>query len=155
MASLETYISQFRSLHTNVTKGRRAPHKAILLIAIIEMMEDGKILTSQIFYDEVLEEAFNATWEKYIKNVKEFTPFVGTPFWHMNFEPFWNLIPRNAYADDKELFKNHTPGSYNKTIKEYVKYAEIDEDLFILLKEDEIRNKLKKILIDKYLSNCE
>lgn len=151
MAALETYISQFRSLHVNVSKGRRAPHKAILLLSIIQLFEDGKVLTPQIFYDEVLEKSFKETWAKYAKDIEGFTPYVGTPFWHMNFEPFWKLVPKNAYIDNKEIFSSHTPGSYNKAIKECVRYAEIDESLFTFLSDKEARDELKKVLIDTYL----
>lgn len=151
MATLETYISQFRSLHVNVSKGRCAPHKAILLLSIINLFENGKVLTPQIFYDEVLEKTFKETWAKYAKDIEGFTPFVGTPFWHMNFEPFWKLVPKNAYSDNKEIFSSHMPGSYNKVIKECVRYAEIDEALFTFLSDKEARDELKKVLIDTYL----
>lgn len=151
MATLETYISQFRSLHVNVSKGRRAPHKAILLLSIIQLYEDGKVLTPQIFYDEVLEKTFKETWSKYLKDIEGFSPFAGAPFWHMNFEPFWKLVPKNADIDNKEIFSSHTPGSYNKVIKECVRYAEIDEALFTFLGDKEARDKLRKVLIDTYL----
>lgn len=151
MATLETYISQFSSLHVNISKGRRAPHKAILLLSIIQLYEDGKVLTPQIFYDEVLKKTFKETWSKYLKDIEGFTPFAGTPFWHMNFEPFWKLVPKNAYIDHEEIFSSHTSGSYTKAIKEFVRYAEIDEELYALLSDKVARNELRKVLIDNYL----
>ena len=151
MTSLETYNQQFSSLHTNVTKGRKAPHKAILLISIIKLIEDKKILTPQIFYDEVLEKAFSEIWNKYAERTKGFSPFVGTPFWHMNYEPFWTLVPRAAYVGQEDLLQSRMPGSYSKTIKDVVKFAEIDEELFNLLNDEASRNILKKTLIDNYL----
>lgn len=151
MATLETYISQFGTLHVNITKGKKAPHKAILLLSIIEMFEKGKILTPEIFYDSELEETFAEMWEKFASHIEGFSPFAGTPFWHMNYEPFWTLIPRNAYANDKDIFSNKTPGSYSKTIKEFVRCARIDDDLFTVLQDKENRQQLKKTLIDYYL----
>lgn len=37
--TLHTYESQLTSLHTNVQKGTPSPHKAILLLAIIDLIE--------------------------------------------------------------------------------------------------------------------
>ncbi len=37
---LRHYIDAFSSLHTAKVKGRKAPHKAVLLLAIIDLIEE-------------------------------------------------------------------------------------------------------------------
>lgn len=39
--TLNKYISLFCSLHTNKQKGMPAPHKAVLLLSVIDMIEAG------------------------------------------------------------------------------------------------------------------
>ena len=41
---LRHYIDAFSSLHTAKVKGRKAPHKAVLLLAIIDLIEEEVIL---------------------------------------------------------------------------------------------------------------
>ena len=45
---LRHYIDVFSSLHTAKVKGRIAPHKAVLLLAIIDLIEEEVILTPYI-----------------------------------------------------------------------------------------------------------
>ena len=45
---LRHYIDVFSSLHTAKVKGRKAPHKAVLLLAIIDLIEEEVILTPYI-----------------------------------------------------------------------------------------------------------
>ena len=41
---LRHYIDAFSSLYTAKVKGRKAPHKAVLLLAIIDLIEEEVIL---------------------------------------------------------------------------------------------------------------
>ncbi len=89
----QTYLTYFQSLHTNKTKGHIAPHKAILLVSIIDQIEQGIIKSNRITLTESLEEQFMINWSRYVGTSEIFQPKVGTPFWHLNYEPFWRLVP--------------------------------------------------------------
>lgn len=38
---METYITQFKSLSTAIQNGKPAPHKAILLLSVIDLIAQG------------------------------------------------------------------------------------------------------------------
>ena len=40
---METYITQFKSLSTAIQNGKPAPHKAILLLSVIDLIAQGEL----------------------------------------------------------------------------------------------------------------
>lgn len=144
---LEDYIDFFSNLHTNKQQGKSAPHKAIMLLSVIDLISSQHITTNQIVYTEELEKCFLKNWKRYVKEVSIFKPKAGTPFWHLNSEPFWQLIPyEGGYVTIVKLQKGN-PYSAG-TIRKHIKYAVIDKELFLLLQDDSNRETLKRALIN-------
>ena len=52
MTELKHYIDAFSHLHTAVVKGHKAPHKAVLLLAVIDMVEEERIVNNHIHLSE-------------------------------------------------------------------------------------------------------
>ena len=53
--SLNEYTTLFSSLHTNKQKGMPAPHKAVLLLSVIDMIEAGVVRSNEIELSERIE----------------------------------------------------------------------------------------------------
>lgn len=47
-SDIAKYIQAFLSLNINEYKGEKAPHKPLLLLSIIQLMEDGVIVENKI-----------------------------------------------------------------------------------------------------------
>ena len=74
-----------------------------------------------------------------MKEVSIFKPKAGTPF--------WQLIPyEGGYATIVELQKGNPYSA--ATIHKYIKYAVIDKELFLLLRDSSNRETLKRALIN-------
>lgn len=143
------YAQAFASLHTNTQKGKPAPHKAFLLLAVIDLIEEGKIYDNQVCLSEELEDRYKLLWKKLLGKSMLFTPDICKPYFHMGHEPFWHLVS----ADGVEQYGVVEP-RYSKTwIREHYKYATIDDDLFRLLQDATVRAQLRVILISTYLTN--
>lgn len=89
MMELRHYIDAFSSLHTAKVKGHNAPHKAVLLLAIIDLIEEELIMTPYIDLSDELVERFNDIWHKYLGTSAIFTPDICKPYFHMQHESFW------------------------------------------------------------------
>ena len=50
------------------------------------------ITSNQIEFSERLEQQFQHNWSMYVGQSDVFQPRVGTPFWHLNNESFWQLV---------------------------------------------------------------
>ncbi len=165
MTELRHYIDSFSSLHTAKVKGHKAPHKAVLLLAIIDLVEEEVILTPYIDLSDGLIEKFEAVWHRYLGTSSIFTPDICKPYFHMQHEAFWRLVETNeadygmaaettpwvlAKKERKELPK----GSYSvQAMRRAFAYAEIDEMLFQLLQNADARAMLRVVLINTYLAN--
>lgn len=104
---MKTYLDYFSSLYTNTQKGVKAPHKAIMLLSVIDLVEYGVITSNQIEFSERLDPQFQHNWSRYVGQSDVFQPRVGTPFWHLNNEPFWRLVP---YEGSDEAIAIHLQG---------------------------------------------
>lgn len=164
MYDLQYYSNLFAHLHTAKRFGRPAPHKAILLLSVIDLVENGTIKSPHIPLSDELIKAFDDNWKRYLGALKLFTPDICKPFYHMQHEPFWCLREKEeAYsmmaaessptlhnAEKKDL----PQGRYTaKAMRSAFCWAEIDPALFHLLQNQESRGHLRVILISTYLQN--
>lgn len=147
---LGKYIEDFSNLHTNKRLGVIAPHKPILLLSIIDLIERKIISDNKVYLTNDLERTFKYLWTKYVGKSVLFNPDISKPFWHLNNEPFWHLkgIGRDGY---EWLVSSKSPYSV-KSLGKFC-YAELDRDLYDLLQNESIRAHLRVILISKYLNS--
>ena len=142
---LAYYEQCFGHLNVNKMGGQVAPHKPILLLAIMDLVECEVIMLPQIVLGEALIAAFKWNWARLVQKDIRFKPVIGTPFYHMSGEPFWKLIPKDP---------SYAPNTTNiTTLREYYEYAEIDPELFVLMLDADARQRLRKVLIETYLNN--
>ncbi len=146
-----TTIIQLSSLKTAKIAGQKAPHKSILLISIIDIIERGVITDNHIELSDTLIRAFEDNWTRYVGDSILFKPVIGTPFWHLHNEPFWRLISHSGIVINKE----NMPGAKYSigSIRKNIAYDEIDAELFKLMQDKDTRAQLRVLLISTYLNN--
>ena len=106
---LNKYLHQFSNLHRNKLKGEIAPHKAIMLLSVMDLIASGVITSNKIEFTETLEERFKSNWKRHVKEDSVYKPIAGTPFWHLNYEPLWRLVPFSGGYDTIKCLANLTP----------------------------------------------
>lgn len=142
---LTYYVDLFSRLKVNKIGGQVAPHKPILLLAILDLVECEMIMLPQIELREALIAAFKWNWVHLVQKDIRFKPVISTPFYHMCGEPFWRLVPKDP---------SYAPNTTNiTTLREHYEYAEIDSELFILMLDADARLRLRKVLIETYLTD--
>lgn len=164
MQEIRHYIKAFSNLHTAKVKGYKAPHKAVLLLAIIDLVETGDIPVPRIELTDKLENKFYDIWHHYLGTSAIFTPDVTKPYFHMQHESFWRLVEHTEAesvmaAEDtpwisRKETKNLPQGSYSiKAMRKAFAFAEIDNMLFQTLQNADARSILRIILINEYFKN--
>ncbi len=145
---IEDYEQEFSNLSVGVVKGKKLPHKAILLLAIIKLIEDGVITQNRIELDNITADAFASRWHYYFGEIK--LPSVWTPFWYLKSESFWHFMPKQNDGVLEELIKFAGHPSIGQ-MRPVIKYAYLDKALFDCLTENESRIKLKYMLENEYV----
>lgn len=159
MKDLDYYIACFGSLNTNKTRGKKAPHKALLLLSVIDLIDYGFIRSSRIPLSDLLVKTFDKNSRTFYSNRLFFKPTIQYPFYHMQSEPFWNLVVKAEAAGSIAAEGETSYGAVKKSspsvkrIRELYQYAEIDQELFDLLQNQEARAILRTHLISTYLNN--
>ena len=147
MDGLIIYAEYFSALRTAQKLGMPAPHKAILLLSVMELIESGVIKNNRIELTERLEQTFMRLWKRYVGTSIVFQPKIATPFWHLQNEPFWNLY----LNDGKDLSTVTSPYSV-KRLRENT-HAIMDSELFALMQDEDCRAGLRVTLIGQYLQD--
>jgi putative restriction endonuclease len=97
----------------------------------------------EITPDLVIE--FKDLWSKLV--VSDHHPNFSLPFFHMRSEPFWKLVSKTGL--DFPVTSSNSIRSLNG-LKEALLYAEIDEQLDVLLKDTVSNAVIQEELLDKY-----
>lgn len=146
--TLSKYVTAFKSLNRGYNKNLgRAPHKPILLLAIIQQIEKGNINSNKIFITPELLLSFNNYWNLLV-DTKHIANFA-LPFFHMRSEPFWNLVTEPSMK--LKITKSKSIKSF-KSLKETIAFAEIDKTLFLLLSKPLNQVFFVECLLKKYFS---
>jgi putative restriction endonuclease len=150
MDALSTYVRKFSKLRVDRSKGEPAPHKAILLLSIIDSIQHQEITENKIYISPELVARFKDNWHKLVSNNK-FTSNFALPFYHLKSEGFWLL--KTVLGREILLTSSHSIKSFAQ-LKEVVDYAWFSEDLFQFLSNQHTGNILKHALITTYFPSA-
>ena len=87
------YIEAFKNLKTNNKWGRKSLHKAVLMLTVIELYEKNVLTENEIRYDETLKAIFLKKWNMVLPNEPLFLPEAYIPFWCLQSDNFWHIVP--------------------------------------------------------------
>ena len=145
------YTELLKNLHCKVTFGQRAPHKSILMLSIIDLIETGVLDITFIPFEQEIESQFLNNWTRYVGHSDSFKPRSSLPFWHLSHESFWRVKLKNTCERSFEELAQARAYSHFGTMAKYVEGAYIDPELFNLINFAPARARLRVLLIKTYL----
>ena len=143
-----SYVGMFRNLSTGVQNGKKLPHKAILLLSILELVSHEAINENKFDLNKTIASSVATTWDSFHLGPR--TPSVWIPFWYMKSEPFWHF----KAAIDESILRNLLNFAGHPTVgqmRNVIKYAFVDEQLFELMQDANECSALANALIETYL----
>lgn len=151
---LAKYVEAFEKLRSDTSRARwsavtkhRAPHKPLLLLAVLDSISQGVIKSNLIELTPDLCETFTLYWARVMPPDKRGD--IAMPFFHLTSESFWHLVPRSGKEDIVTASSRFR--SINE-LNEVALGAKLDDELFVLLRVREWRDILRSVLVDKYFA---
>lgn len=145
---LNYYLRKFAKLNVNKKNGVSAPHKPILLLAVIELIEQKKIQNNQIYLSPELIANFLKYWSSLVTTNHQSN--IALPFFHLTGDKFWHLTPNMSYEGSISSIKPSL-----SVLRNAVRYAYVDNELFELLQKATSRFRLVSILVQTWFPNQE
>ena len=149
------YIEAFRNLRTNNKYGRRSPHKAVLMLTVIELFEKSILTDNEIYYDDKLKSMFLKVWNRVLPNEPRFHPDAYLPFWYLQNDNFWHIVPVRGKEDILSLMRDTNVKPSETKLNDSVRCAELDNDLYFLMTMPSGRSSLKRVLLETYTTLSE
>ena len=145
--TLQKYVQKMKRLRVDRAHGV-APHKPLLLLAVIELIERGQIRENKIPLSPDLAETFMRYWSK-VTNRK---PNIALPFFHLKSDGFWHLHPNPGYEKALEIADRITAIS---RLREVIAHVSLDDELFVLLTDAGDREIIRQTLIYEFKQEIE
>jgi len=143
-------LSHYERLIMNIRqakiKGEVILAKPVLLVAVIDSIDKGEIISNKIYLTQKLEGRYLMLMSHYAKEsqFEEITP-INNPFWHLQSDGFWHLYGQHP---DKMTVTATKARLTNESI-----FAFVDDDLWTLLQNKEMRIMLREYIVEHKLTN--
>jgi putative restriction endonuclease len=140
------WLERLYNLHRDKRGNHERPHKPILLLAIIDLLDRGLLSQNEIALTPDLIQTFNRYFQ--VVRQRDDKPTIENPFYHLSGDGFWHLI---AEPGERPLYE---PGNASRvpTLGALKKvHARFDETLWAaLLTDARSRHQLREALIARY-----
>jgi putative restriction endonuclease len=129
MANLNDHLHKLTHLKRGITKYGLAPHKPILLITLLELINNGHITDNRVLVDTDLVGIFQENWRLLVSTLHQ--PDFTQPFFYLQSEKVGNIKSVN-------------------TLIQVLEYGHFDLELFKLLAEPTARHSILLALLSTY-----
>ena len=154
MSVVDDYATCLAKLRTDTSPARwsaktrhRAPHKPLLLLALMDLLAEGSITANLIELTPDLGELFTLYWAQVMPPDRQGN--LALPFFHLQSDGFWHLMPRpgnEAFLAAARQIRSIIQ------LRDTILGARLDEELYQLLRSEESRDLLRTVLIQTYFA---
>jgi putative restriction endonuclease len=151
---MDNYIKRFAILRTDTSAARwsaitrhRAPHKPLLLLAVMDQFSEGSITVNLIKLTPDLGELFTLYWARVMPPDQRGN--LALPFFHLKSDGFWHLMAKpgnEAFLATARQIRSIIQ------LRDTVLGVRLDEELYQLLCSDKSRDLLRTVLIETYFA---
>jgi putative restriction endonuclease len=141
----QTWLDRLYDLRRDNPGSHERPHKPVLLLAIMDLLDRGLITDNRIPLNDDLRRAFRRYFE--VVRQHDDKPSIENPFYRLSGDGFWELLPKPGAPPVYQRGKTSgTPsmGALRETPGRF------DQGLWELLEAPHFRHQLREALIGRY-----
>ncbi len=136
--TLEYYLDRFQNLKMNSASGKKSPHKVCMLLAVMDLVQAGKLTSTKIEFSQSLKDRFTHYFNKFSQGNDKNTP--ENPYFHLRSEGFWHLNYNGGFSES----------STTRYSSKAVASASIDSELFEYMGSSIVSHDLKHALVSNF-----
>ena len=143
----DNWLERLYNLRRDKSGPHERPHKPVLLLSIIDLLDRGLISDNAV----PLSEELVATFKRYFEIVRKHNdqPTIQNPFFHLSGDKFWQLVP--PPGKDPIYREGAASGAPSvNQLREAAPFACFDEGLWQLLAHAVSRHQLREALVARY-----
>ena len=141
--SLDKIKLEIKQLRRGSKGEHLRPHKLIMLLAVIELLERGEITNNRIYFRDPLLTIFDNLFGLVQKKDDLCQP--GPPFFHLRSSGFW--FHKIKPGKEQGYSKLKTTGGGTQLILDYIEYAYLRDDVFFVFSQMETREELRRYVV--------
>ena len=141
--SLASYIEAFRALNVNRVRDHASPHKVCMLLAVMDLIQQGAITRNEFKFNSALTEKFKHHMEMMGSDSDRISPYL--PFYHLKSEGFWH---HSVFSGREATYQSLAKSNSEYLVKDTIAFVYLDQELFDYLKYPLTREQLKSALFD-------
>jgi putative restriction endonuclease len=144
---LNYYSIKFSRLRVDRSRGI-APHKPILVLSVIHLIQGGRITENRIKLSKELIATFEEIWSYLGSDIHN--PDISRPFFHLRGDKFWHHIANPGF---RKVVASKIKLKTLEEVRNAIKYAHVDDALFELLQNPKSRESLTNILVQRWFKH--
>jgi putative restriction endonuclease len=144
---LAHYATRFSRLRIDRSRGV-APHKPILLLSVIELVEQGLLNENRIYLSPELIASFLKYWAQL--GSASHRADIALPFFHLRGEEFRHLKAKPGF---ESVISSRVKIKTLAALRDAVVYAYLDNELFTLFLDPISRMSLVEVLVNSWFGN--
>ncbi|TGE25204.1 DUF4007 family protein [Hymenobacter aquaticus] len=140
--SLDSLIEEFSKIKRHVASKREKPHKLILLLSVLDLVDEGYLTENKIYFDNKLKSAFREKFS--LLAAPDDLMQVAPPYFHLRSSTFWH----HKVKEEREVEYNKltTSGGGSKRIEDNIEYAYFSDDVWTHIVNKGSRIKLQEAM---------
>lgn len=141
--SLGFLQEQIRNMRRFRGGGRAKPHKLIMLLSVLDMIERGLVSDGKVYFNRDLIECFSFYFGLVEQATDSCRPH--TPFFHLRTLGWWRLQPKvGRETSFSEMKTCHS----RRALIDNVEYAQIAKEVYELLLDSQARRAIRRTIAE-------
>ena len=143
----ETWLERLYNLHRDKRGSHERPHKPVLLLSIIDLLDRGVITRNEVPLSDELVTTFKRYFE--VVRKQDDQPTIQNPFFHLCGDKFWQLVP--APGETPIYREGAASGAPSVAeLRRRVAHGRFDDGFWQLMSGPTARHQLREALIARY-----
>jgi putative restriction endonuclease len=141
------WLERLYNLRRDKRGTHERPHKPVLLLAILDLLDRGVIRINAVPFNEELVATFRR-WFAIVRSEDD-QPTLENPFYFLGGDKFWQVVPA---GQNEPLYREGFAGGAPSAgqLRKHAAIGRFDEGLWPLLSESLARHQLREALIARY-----